>query len=56
MGEVTPCVSCERKYGHLSDCKVALLHQQLDAMIRTNGPNAVRLVLKPVVAEETSKC
>jgi hypothetical protein len=25
-------------------------------MIRANGPNAVRLVLKPVVAEEISKC
>jgi len=52
----TPCVSCERRYGHLSGCAVELLHQQLDAMIRANGPKPVRIVLEQNVTEESPEC
>jgi hypothetical protein len=55
MDEVTPCVGCERKYGHLSGCAVELLHRQLDAMIRSNGPASVRIVLEPPATDESTK-
>jgi hypothetical protein len=35
---------------------VELLHQQLDAMIRANGPNAVRIVLEQAATEEVYEC
>ena len=56
MSERPPCVSCERKYGHLAGCEVERLHRQLDAAIRANGPDAVRIVAEPAPAEETSQC
>ena len=45
--DLTPCISCGRRYGHLDDCRIKALHQQLDEMIREHGVN-IAFFPKPV--------
>lgn len=46
-GVVTPCANCGRQYGHLDNCRVKWLHEQLDDLIAQYGTGAVRLIATP---------
>ena len=38
-----PCASCGRLYGHLVDCEVKKIHEQLDVYINTFGIECTRI-------------
>lgn len=49
----TPCPACGRKFGHLDNCQVRALHEQLDRAVIFHGPDKVFVVIGRVEEEWT---